>query len=164
MSAKSRLALLAGMSLVLLSLIGCGGSFIENEISPIVAETVSVQMQYLDGAELGPLYDVEVMVPADWVNQFETRNVGNKLYFTYLADDGVPAEIFYIEALSVSQYWDQNGPHPGSYTNIVNRGDTFFIYYLPIDSYYSGLDKTQFTVFAEKVPAIVASFNATVAN
>ena len=86
------------------------------------------------------------------------------MYFDYITDSGETAEIFYVEALSTSQYWQQNGAHPGSYTNIVNRGNTYFIYYLPIDVYYSGLSATEFATFAEAVPGIVASFSASVVN
>lgn len=164
MSGKFRVFLLVISALVVFALTGCGGAFIENETMPVSAETVAVEMQYVDGAEVGPLYNVEVAVPADWVGNFETRNLGNRLYFEYIPDSGEPTEIFFIEALSSSQYWEQNGAHPGSYTNIVNRGDTFFIYYLPIDAYYSGLPEAEFASFAEAVPNIVASFNARAAN
>lgn len=163
MFGKSRVFLLVLLVLMVIGLSGCGGSFLQNETAPINSETVTAQLQYADGAEVGPLYNVEVVVPSAWVGQFETRNIGNKLYFEYVSDAGV-AEIFFIEALSSSQYWDQNGPHPGSYTNIVNRGDTYFIYYLPIDAYYSGLSEEEFLSFSEAVPGIVESFTAQAAN
>ncbi|MBK7894507.1 MAG: hypothetical protein WAS33_08110 [Candidatus Promineifilaceae bacterium] len=163
MFGKSRVFLLALLGLLVFGLVGCGGSFLANETLPIASETVTAQLQFVDGAEVGPMYDVEVVVPADWVGQFETRNVGNKLYFEYATEAG-GAEVFFIEALSMSQYWAQNGSHPGSYTNIVNRGDTYFIYHLPIDAYYSGLSDEDFSIFSAAVPGIVDSFSAQVAN
>lgn len=164
MFGKKRFILWALMAVSVFLLTSCGGAYVKNETTAVSAETVALQMQYVDGAEVGPLYDVEVAVPADWVGKFETRNVGNQVYFDYITDSGETAEIFYVEALSTSQYWQQNGAHPGSYTNIVNRGNTYFIYYLPIDVYYSGLSATEFATFAEAVPGIVASFSASVVN
>ena len=163
MFGKARIFLLVLLALMVIGLAGCGGSFLANETAPIDSETVTAQLQFADGAEVGPLYDVELVVPSDWVGQFETRNLGNKLYFEYVTDAG-GAEVFFIEALSESQYWDQNGPHPASYTNIVNRGDTYFIYHLPIDAYYSGLSEEDFLSFSEAVPGIVDSFTAQAAN
>lgn len=163
MFGKLRVFLLALLALAVVALAGCGGSFLMNETLSVDSDTVVVQLQYMDGAEVGPLYDVEVVVPSDWVGEFETRNVGNKLYFDYVTDFG-GAEVFYIEALSESQYWEQNGAHPGSFTNIVNRGDTYFIYHLPIDAYYSGLSEDDFLSFSEAVPGIVESFSARAAN
>lgn len=164
MFGKSRVFLLVVVALAVLTLTSCAGSFVNNETMPVSSETISTEMQFVDGAEVGRLYNVAVDVPADWVGKFETRNLGNKLYFDYISDSGETAEIFFIEALSSLQYWNQNGPHPGSYTNIVNRGDTYFIYYLPIDTYYSGLSEAEFASFAEAVPGIVASFSSSVAN
>lgn len=164
MFSKSRVFLLAVLALVMLALTGCGGSFLKNETTAVSTETVSAQLQFVDGSEVGPLYNMTVDVPADWVGQFETRNVGNKIYFEFVTDSGNSAQIFFIEALSTSQYWQQSGNHPSSYVNIVNRGDTYFIYYLPIDAYHSGLPDEQFLSLAEAVPQIVASFNARVAN
>lgn len=164
MFGKKRFILMAVMAVSVFILTSCGGAYVKNETTAVSAETVAVQLQYVDGAEVGPLYDVEVALPADWVGKFETRNVGNRLYFDYVTDSGEAAEIFFIEALSTSQYWAQNGSHPGSYTNIVNRGNTYFIYHLPIDAYYSGLSDTEFATFAEAVPSIVASFSASVVN
>ena len=164
MFGKKRFILLAVMAVAVFMLTSCGGTFVKNETTAVSAESVAVQLQYVDGAEVGPLYDVEVAVPAAWVGKFETRNLGNKLYFDYITDSGETAEIFFIEALSTSQYWDQNGAHPSSYLNIVNRGNTYFTYYLPIDTYYSGLSDEEFATFAEVVPSIVASFSAGVVN
>lgn len=143
---------------------GCAGINVANPVASVDAQTVTAQMQYVDGSEVGPLYNMSVTVPAEWVGTFETRSEGNTLYFDFVTESGTPAQIFFIEALSPSQYWNQAGAHPGSYVNIVNRGDTFFIYYLPIDSYYSGLSKEQFTPFAEAVPGIIASFDASATN
>lgn len=164
MFGKKRFILVAVTAVVVFLLTSCGGTYINNEVTAVSAETVAVQLQYVDGAEVGPLYDVQVAVPADWVGNFEVRNVGNKVYFDYVTDSGASAEIFFIEALSTSQFWAQNGSHPGSYTNIVNRGNTHFIYHLPIDAYYSGLSDEEFATFAQAVPSIVASFSARVVN
>jgi hypothetical protein len=163
MFGKSRILLLALLALIFTGLTGCGGAFIGNETMSVDSESVTAQLQFADGAKVGPLYNVAVTVPADWVGHFETRNLGNKIYFEYATDNG-GAEIFFIEALSPSQYWAQSGSHPGSYVNIVNRGDTYFVYHLPIDAYYSGLPEEEFLSFSEAVPGIVASFSARAAN
>lgn len=146
-----------------LTLSGCAGTNV-NTVAPVNNETVVIPVQFIDGIEVGPLYNMSVNVPQDWVGKFQSRSVGNKVYFDYLTGSGAAAPIFFIEALSPSQYWDQNGAHPTSYINLINRGDTFFVYYLPIDAYYSGLPKQEFDTFAAAVPGIVSSFAAEAAN
>lgn len=160
---KLRFIILVTMVL-LVALTGCAGTVVENPITPVDSETVTVKLHYIDGPEVGPPYDVSVTVPSDWVGQFNIRNVGNSIYFDYLRETGTDAEIFFIEALSEQQFWEQDGSFPGNYTNIVNRGDTYFIYHLPIDAYYSGLPDEEFMAFSEAVPGVIASFTAEEAN
>ncbi len=156
---KSRLVIISIITALLIGVTGCAGIGV-NEVATVESETVEVQMQYVDGSQVGPLYDVSVTVPPDWVGNFETRNEGNALYFDYIGESERPAQVFFIEALSTGQYWDQSGSHPGSYVNIVNEGDTYFTYHLPVDFYYSGLSAEEFTVLAEAVPQVVASFTS----
>ena len=143
--------------LLLLLITGCAGGFAKNQTTAVSSEIVSATMNYVEGSRLGPPYNVTVRVPSDWVGDFELRNIGNKLYFDYIGGDGT-SQIFFIEALSADQYWRQIGGYPGSYANIVNKGNTYFVYYLPIDAYYSGLSEEDFVTFSEAVPQIVESF------
>lgn len=163
MLVKSRFIILLVVAALALILSGCAGINV-NTVAPVDNETVVIPVQFIDGIEVGPLYNMSVNVPQDWVGKFQSRNVGNKVYFDYITPSGNTAPIFFIEALSPSQYWDQNGAHPTSYINLINRGDTFFVYYLPIDAYYSGLPKQEFEAFAAAVPGIVSSFAAEAAN
>lgn len=162
MLVKSRFIIF--LVVIILLLTGCAGMTVSEPIAAVDSETVTKQLQYVDGIKIGPLYNTSVTVPAEWIDNFETRSEGNTLYFDYITESGTPAQIFFIEALSPLQYWKQAGAHPGSYINLVNRGDTFFIYYLPIDNYYSGLSSEEFMPFAEAVPEIVASFTAEKVN
>lgn len=145
-------------------LVGCIGGFERLSESEITDATFTTRMYFVQGNVAGPEYDVTVTVPDEWVGQFATRNVGNILYFDYTGEGTSTAQIFTIEALSADQYWKQSGSYPGSYVNIVNRGDTFFIYNLPIDSHFSGLSDEDFQVLAEAVPQIIASFEASATN
>ncbi len=151
-----------GTALIILT--GCGGVAVDEPIQPVDSATVAAQLQYVDGPKIGPIYDTSVTVPSDWVGQFVTRSEGNTLHFDYVTSSGTQAPIFFIEALSPIQYWKQSGAHPGSYVNIVNQGDTFFIYYLPIDSFHSGLSDEEFMALSEAVPDIVSSFTAEAVN
>lgn len=164
MLAKSQVTIFLIMGALVITLTGCAGTAVSEPIKPVENQTVEVQMQYVDGSEVGSAYQISVTVPTEWVGQFETRSEGNTLYFDYVTETGTPAQIFFIEALSPAQYWKQSGAHPGSYVNIVNRGDTFFTYHLPIDSFYSGLPDEEFTALAEAVPEVVASFTAEAVN
>lgn len=145
------------------TLAGCAGTNV-NAVAPVDNQTFATQLQFIDGIKVGPLYNTTVNVPQEWVGRFRVRSLGNKLYFDYITESGSSAPIFFIEALSKSQFWQQNGAHPDSYVNIINRGDTFFIYYLPIDVYYSGLPKQEFTALAEAVPGVISSFTAEAAD
>ncbi len=157
----SQLIVLFGLSMAMVLLVGCAGGFGESETIPVSSSVVETSMQYVEGPNLGPGYDVTLNVPDDWVDKFEIRNISNRIYFDYLGDGGAqPAQIFFIDALSPSQYWGQSGSFPGSYGSIVNKGDTIFVYYLPVDSYYSSLPEKEFIAFSESVPGIVESFFA----
>ncbi len=165
MKIHSRLVLL-GIALIALTLVGCSsrafGGF------PLDVQTVDTSdlvrtIQYLDDENIGPLYTLSLTVPEEWVGVFETTNVGNSIVFEYIIEpeeeDGFETRspIFYIDALSNSQYWEQIGSYPGQYKNIINTGDTYMIYHLPIDAYYSGLTEEEFEAFAAIVPDIIAS-------
>ncbi len=163
MLVKSRFIILLVVAALALILSGCAGTNV-NTVTPVDNEMVVLPVQFIDGIEVGPVYNMSVNVPQDWVGKFQSRSVGNKVYFDYITASGTTAPIFFIEALSPSQYWDQNGAHPTSYINLINRGDTFFVYYLPIDAYYSGLPKQEFDSFAAVVPGVVSSFTAEAAN
>lgn len=156
---KKEIVKFVGLSLLLMILTGCVGAFAGNEVSSITSNSVNATMQYLQEGDLGPQYDVMLEVPQDWVGQFDLQNIGNRIYFNYTGGSEAN-QVFFIEALSAEQYWKQSGSYPGSYVNIVNKGDTYFIYHLPIDTHYSGLDVTQFEIFSAAVPAIVESFSA----
>lgn len=146
---------------LLFTLSSCVGSVLQNETTPIADSAVALQMQFLDGSEPGPLYDVSFEVPSDWVGQYQVRNFGNRVTFES-AGTGTGSEyLLSIEALSPAQYWRQSGSYPGSYVNIVNKGDTYFIYHLPIDSYFTtSLDDEAFEAFSAQVPDVIASFDA----
>lgn len=160
MFVKLRFSVVLVTAAMLMAVTGCAGIAVENPVVSVDSDTVVTQLNYVDGSEVGPAYDVSLTVPSDWVGQFEVRNVGNAIYFDYLPGSDVPAEIFFVEALSPLQFWEQNGNLPGSYTNVANLGDTYFVYHLPIDAYYSGLPEEQFAGLAEAVPGVIASFTA----
>lgn len=158
MLGKIRLVLL---SMALLLLVGCGGraSWVASAEDAVNSATVTRAMQALDELTAGPTYNVSMTVPASWVNQFKTVNQGNTLQFVYTGK-GTDAPIFSIKALSANQYWMQSGSYPGSFRNIVNRGDTFFVSYAPIDTYYSGLSAAELAAFTAEIPGILQSFTA----
>lgn len=157
MFGKSRLILFLVLVSALL-LTACAGPFGKNAVTETISSpTVSVPMSFLEARRTGPAYDVSVTVPGDWVNQFTVRNVGNMVQFNY-NDNGRERFVFSIEALSDKQYWQASGSYPGSQVNIINLGDTYFVYHLPIDTFYSGLPAEQFQAFAAVVPDIIASF------
>lgn len=163
MLVKSRFIILLVVVALAITLTGCAGVNV-NTVATVDNQTVVAPLQFVDGIKVGPLYNLSVNVPQEWVGQFKLRSDGTKLYFDYVTAKGGSAPIFFIEALSQSQYWEQNGSHPGSYANIINLGDTYFIYYLPIDAYYSGLPKSEFNTLAEAVPGIISSFSVEAAN
>lgn len=152
--------------MIMLVAAGCARavSVVSPNVNAVDATDVTATLQYLERLDEGPAYNVSLTVPDSWVGRFETRNIGNVLYFDYLNDNGTKAQLFSVEALSEAQYWKMSGAYPNSHTNLVNRGDTLFVYHLPIDAYYSGLDEATFDMLSADVPAIVASFSATEAN
>lgn len=159
MPKEARFLLVAILVAVSLMLTACAEGLTTRDTTAIDSSSVSATMQYLDKTDAGPAYDVAMEVPSDWVNNFRARNLGNVLYFDYTGA-GRTSTIFSVEALSMEQYWQQSGGYPGSYVNIVNRGDTYFIYHLPIDAYSTGLTQDEFDAFAAQVPEIIASFAA----
>jgi hypothetical protein len=159
MSMKARFVFVTLIMTVLL-LTGCAGAFGGSEVTPVDSQTVTAPLQYLDRVQRGPLYNVSVDVPAEWVGEFEMLNTGNVLQFRYVGEAKKAGPLFYIEALSAKQYWKASGSYPASQVNIVNRGDTYFVYHLPIDAFYSGLSPDAFEALAAAVPQVVASFTA----
>lgn len=153
--------LLLGIALFIL--VGCGGGPVEPQISPVDSNTVTTTMFYRDRLEAGPVYNVSITLPDEWVGQFQLRNRENVIFFDYVGESDKASPIFSIEALSSYQYWKQSG-YPGYYTNIVNKGDTYFVYHLPIDPYYSGLAEETFVTFSTAVPEIIQSVAVSAAN
>lgn len=146
--------------LILLLMAGCANlSSSPAQSAEINSNNVSSTLQYRDQSGQGPLHSVMVTVPDNWVGSFTTRNVGNVVYFDYTGGEH-PAEIFSIEALSPDQYWKASGAQPNSHTNLRNVGDTFFVYHLPIDAYYSGLPEDEFAELSAEALDVVLSFSS----
>lgn len=147
---------------VLLLLSGCVRTFgsIEPQEKPVAEKAVVIPVQYLEGQKVGPVYNVSVTLPDDWVGQFVTSSEGNMIYFNYDAKNGVKAPIFSITALSPLQYWKQMGSYAGSYHGLQSRDNTFFVYSQLSTNYYSGIDKAKYDALAKQVPDIVSTFNA----
>jgi hypothetical protein len=163
MFVRSRFVLFIVLSLILV-LTACAGPFGKSETLPVDAATFSATMQYVDIGEIGPAYNVTLTLPDEWVGKMEVRNIGNSLAFNRIVDSGLSKPLFYIEALSSEQYWQSSGSYPASNTNIINLGDTFFVYSLPIDEFHSGLSAEDLSIVAAQVPAVIASFNVEAAN
>lgn len=159
---KHRTLLFSVILVLAVFLSGCAGSVsgVARSVVPVDDMLVESALQYRNGRDLGDVYTVSLTVPEDWVGVFELRNDGDTLYFDFIRENGVGAPIFFIEALSEQQYWQQIGSYPGDYTNLDNRNDTYFIYHLPKDPHYSGLPADDFADFAELVPDIVSTFDA----
>lgn len=159
------------IGMLLLALVGCRqhsfGGF-GNESIRLDDTVLTRSLQYLDNDEEGPMYTLSFTVPEAWVGEFVTINTGNQISFEYIVQEEnedenlreLRAPIFTVDALSNAQYWEQIGSYPGIYKNILNTADTYFIYQLPIDSFYSGLSDEDFEAFAEQVPGVIASFGA----
>lgn len=161
---KSRLIRLGLLTTVLLLLLtGCARSFDKplSATTPVTEAVVSGTMQYLLRFEQGPLYNFTMTLPDEWVGQLATRNNGNVLYFDYIGENGQPAPFFSIEALSEEQLWKQEGGYPAYRSSILNTAETYFVYHLPVDAYYSGLPEENFATLAEAVPGLMASFAVT---
>ena len=146
---------------LLLSLGGCAGGAFGGFIprtEAIAEQTVVRQLGYFDQGQKGPIYSVAVTIPEGWVGSFSTTSNGSVLTFNYITPAGRTAPIFTIHALSISQFWKQNGSEPTQYKNIKATGDTYFIYNLPVDAFYSGLSREEYAIIAEQVPNILATF------
>lgn len=145
----------------LLLLVGCGSvGRGELVIETVEDQTINTQLRFLDGQDQGPVYNVSLAVPEDWVGEFVTRQQDNTITFRYMIDEMRRATIFTVEALSQSQYWEQIGSYPTPFVNIVFTADTYFIYHMPIYEYYTGLSEDEFQIFADEVPGIVDTFVA----
>ena len=173
MAIRYRIILLGSMLMVL---VGCSSRAFGGELEEVeaISDTALVRtMQYLEADSEGPVYDVSMTVPENWVGNFETRVNGNRITFEYLiVDEEAVAEaeaneeeppdprraaIFYIEALSREQYWEQVGSYPGDYPNIQFTADTFFIYHVPQFAFYSGLSDEDYEAWTADVPDIITS-------
>lgn len=151
------------LGIVMLTLVGCGSRSFGGfgiDVQPIDDIVVTRSIQYVEYNRVGPAYSVTFTVPESWVGQFQTRARGNTLVFEYTGASEFGSPIFTVDALSNAQYWEQIGSFPGQYKNLLNTADTYIIYTLPIDSFYSGLPDAQFEEFASAVPTIVTSFDA----
>jgi len=166
------------LSVILFAVSGCGyRAFTEPELAYEAVDTAEVvrTIQYLDGLSEGPMYTISVTVPDEWVGNFETRNLGGAAYsFEFMEEleidedeeDVDPedtfryAPIFTVEALSRPQYWEQIGSYPQQYVNVKFTADTYFIYSILPDAYYSGLPDDEYDEFVAAIPEIMASFNA----
>ncbi|MCU0511912.1 MAG: hypothetical protein MUE40_05000 [Anaerolineae bacterium] len=154
-------ATLAGLLLLLL-LAGCGGGAFGGlplTSDSVSGTTVSRQVRYFDEGEAGPAYTFSVTVPESWVGRVTTTSNGSLVTFNYVTDAGRAAPLFTIHTLSESQYWAQNGNEPTRFGNLAVTRETYFIYNVPLDAYYSGLPKAQFDALVAEIPAIVASFS-----
>jgi hypothetical protein len=166
MAARYRM-FIVGVVVVLLA--ACTGvrDIRETEVTPIEDTTLVREMAFRDtgigpdtsDGGYGPTYLVSFSVPQAWLGVVEVRNEVNTLVFEVVIDEFTRAPIFTVEALSEAQYWEQIGSYPGQYDNLKNSADTYFIYNLPIDAYYSGLPEEEFEEFASAVPGIVRSFS-----
>lgn len=150
-------------TVVLLLLTGCGRSFgsFEPVAAPVTDPVVAGTMQYLVRLEEGPLYNFTLTLPDEWLGQITTRNGGNVVFFDYIGASGEAVPFFSIEALSEEQLWKQEGGYPAYRSSIVNTVDTYFVYHLPIDAYYSGLPEEEFQGLAAAVPTLMTSFAVT---
>lgn len=156
-----RLGLLA--TLLVLLLAGCGRSFgsFEPVAAPVTDKVVTGTLQYLLRLDEGPQYNFTMTLPDAWVGKIAMRNSGNVLFFDYLNDAGDPVPFFTIEALSEEQLWKQEGGYPGYRSSIINTVDTYFLYHLPVDAYYSGLPKDSYKSLADGVASTVNTFAVT---
>jgi len=144
-------------------LVGCAGgsfSYLAGEALPVDDALVVRQLRYSDEGNLGPEYQVSITVPDEWIGAFETTNIDNRLVFHYITESGRKAPIFTIEALSIQQFWEQNGSYPSDFLNLALNSDTAFVYNVQEEFTYSGLPSEQYYAFAEMVPDVLTSFEA----
>lgn len=145
--------------LTLALLTGCAVSS-SNNVTESLSNDFTTTLRYADQAERGPVYDVSLTLPDKWVDTFTVRNRGNAIVFDPIDQFNQQSQLLTIEALSMDQYWKMSGAYPNSHSNIINLGDTYFVYYLAIDEFYSGMSEEEMADFSADVPAIVASFVA----
>lgn len=150
------------VAVVALLLIGCSATLSKNESSTIDSSDFSTTLQFFDRFENGPVYDVSMTLPEEWVGEYLLRNQGNAIFFDRIDQFNQQTQILSIEALSPGQYWEMSGSYPNSHTNIVNKGDTYFVYTMPIDSYYTGMSEEEMAEFAARLPTLLESFSAEV--
>jgi len=156
--ATRQLRLLLLTTLLLAVLVGCGA--VEVEVSAITDTLVSGTAGYVQGLEEGPAYAFSLTVPEDWVEQFETANTGARISFNYTGGEDANVPIFVMEALSPEQYWEQNGSYPGIYYNVVNKLDTYFVYYVPTYFEIEGLPADDYQALVDIVPSVISTFDA----
>jgi hypothetical protein len=160
MSRKIHILLLTALLSLVLG--GCaGGAFggFPSETLDVDSTTIVREMQYYGrGAEFGTPYEITLTVPESWVGNFITVQTPTTLTFTFVDDLGRRSEIFSIYALSLDQFWQQNGSYPGVFTSIGNSTDgTYFAYHANPFAFYSGLDESRYQAFTAEVPGIVAT-------
>ncbi|MEL6404805.1 MAG: hypothetical protein AAFV98_13270 [Chloroflexota bacterium] len=144
-----------------LILVACQGP--AQDLSPTGTETIDDvvvvrDVQYREGRIVGPRYEWSIDVPAEWVGEFYTESNGSTVVF-FLGEEGDGAQLFRIEALSLDQYWAQNGSYPTQFVNLANEYNTYFTYYAPIDAFYSGLDDEVYDAILAQVPDVLATFS-----
>jgi hypothetical protein len=153
--------MLSLMGLLLLS--GCGGAAFAGfaiQTTDVTEPTVQQEVRAFEQGMVGPQYVFAVEVPEAWVDNFRLTNNGSTVTFNFVTDRGRTAPIFRIEALTRGQYWEQQGSYPSAFNNIVSQDDTYFIYYAPLDEYYSGLPEAEFLALRDEIPGIIATFRA----
>lgn len=160
MTTHHRRTLLLAALLLLVSA-GCATAYIQ-ETLPIEDTTITRSLQYFEnaGTTAGPIYELTLEVPADWIGDFRTKTNANRITFEYIVSDTNHIPVFYIEALSDVQYWEQIGSYPGDYTNLANMLDTYFVYSFPLDRSITGLTDEEYAALVAQVPGVVATFNA----
>jgi len=162
MTTQLRFIFIAVLSAALVLPTGCGRSFsvLEPSVTLATEATIVSTIQYLDGLKDGPVYEFSLTLPESLVGKIATRAQGNVVYFDY-AESNAP--LFSIQALSRAQFWKQ-GNYPGEYTNIATTKDTYFVYHLPIDAFYSGLPKETFQAITAEIPGAFKTFTVKAAQ
>jgi hypothetical protein len=150
-----------GLLLIALLLGGCGQSIASFglESVPVDSASVTQTLRYVEGIKEGPLYEVGLTLPEDWVGNFVTSTAGNTVYYQFVDESGRRYPIFSIEALSEEQFWQQQGSYPAQRVSLRNTPDTFFVYHVLEDAFHSGLPKADFQALAEQVPGVMSSFD-----
>jgi len=148
-----------------LVLAGCSSAF-TMETTPVDSVLVTQSLRYFHngGSDIGPAYNFVVEVPEDWVGEFVTKTVNNRTTFEYRVSDSQSVPIFFVEALSDVQYWEQIGSYPGDYINIANEIDTYFVYSFPMNAGNSPITDEVFDGYAAQVPDVMATFTAELAE